>query len=74
LRNAPGKEYAIIYDFIIEPPDLGGKISDSAFNLERAFFQRELKRIVEFCRIADNGPEAMNLLKDLRLKYNLLSM
>lgn len=73
LRNAPGKDRAIIYDFIIQPPDLGGRLDDSAFNMERKFFQRELKRIVEFCRMAENGPEALHSLQALRLKYNLIS-
>ena len=73
LRNSPGKNRAEIYDFIIKPPDLGGKLDDEQFNLERSFFQRELGRIVEFCRMAENGPEAMQLLRDLRLDYNLLS-
>jgi superfamily II DNA or RNA helicase len=73
LRNAPGKNRADIYDFIIEPPNLGGEIDDDAFNLERSFFQRELKRIVEFCRTAENGPTALNSLKSLRINYNLLS-
>ncbi|MFO1432241.1 MAG: DNA phosphorothioation system restriction enzyme [Candidatus Competibacteraceae bacterium] len=73
LRNAPGKTRALIYDFIIRPPDLGGSLDDEAFNLERSFFQRELSRIVEFCRTAENGPEALHSLHDLRLRYNLLS-
>lgn len=73
LRNAPGKNRAIIYDFIVSPPDLGGRLDDEGFNMERKFFQRELGRIVEFCRMAQNGPEALNSLRDLRLKYNLLS-
>jgi DNA phosphorothioation system restriction enzyme len=73
LRNAAGKNRAIIYDFIIQPPDLGGRLDDDGFNMERSFFQRELVRIVEFCRTAENGPEAMHFLHDLRLKYNLIS-
>jgi DNA phosphorothioation system restriction enzyme len=73
LRNAQGKNRAIIYDFIVSPPDLGGRLDDEGFNMERRFFQRELGRIVEFCRMAQNGPEALNSLRDLRLKYNLLS-
>lgn len=73
LRNAPGKNRAIIYDLFVQPPDLGGKLDDKGFNMERSFFQRELKRIVEFCRMAENGPEALHSLHDLRLKYNLLS-
>jgi len=73
LRKAPGKNRAIIYDFFIEPPDFGGRLSDKGFNMERAFFQRELKRIVEFCQTAENGPEALHSLHDLRVKYNLLA-
>ncbi|ABQ26659.1 DNA phosphorothioation system restriction enzyme [Geotalea uraniireducens] len=73
LRNSPGKNRAIIYDFIVQPPDLGGSLDDDGFNMERSFFQRELSRIVEFCRMAENGPEALHSLHDLRLKYNLLS-
>lgn len=73
LRNSSGKKRAIIYDFIIQPPDLGGRLNDSGFNMERSFFQRELSRIVEFCRMAENGPEALHSLHELRLKYNLLS-
>ncbi len=73
LRNAFGKSRAVIYDFVVKPPDLGGKLDDNGFNMERSFFQRELSRIVEFCRMAENGPEALHSLHDLRLKYNLLS-
>jgi DNA phosphorothioation system restriction enzyme len=73
LRHAPGKKRAIIYDFIIQPPDFGGKLDDDAFNMERSFFQRELKRISDFCETAENGPEAMHLLREIRLNYNLIS-
>jgi DNA phosphorothioation system restriction enzyme len=73
LRNAPGKNRATIYDFFVSPPDLGGKLDDSGFNMERSFFQKELNRIVEFCRMAENGPEALHQLHPLRLKYNLIS-
>lgn len=73
LRNAPGKTRATIYDFFVSPPDLGGRLDDSGFNMERSFFQKELSRIVEFCRMAENGPEALHHLHALRLKYNLLS-
>lgn len=72
LRNAPGKERAIIYDFFVSPPDLGGDVDEAAFNLERRFLQRELARTVEFCRTAENGPEALATLLPLRKRYNLL--
>ena len=73
LRHAPGKKRAIIHDFIIQPPDFGGTLDDDAFNMERKFFQRELTRITEFCQTAENGPEAMHALRDLRASYNLIS-
>jgi DNA phosphorothioation system restriction enzyme len=73
LRNSAGKSRATIYDFIVSPPNYDGIHDDAAFNMERRFFQRELTRIVEFCRMAENGPEALNSLHQLRLTYNLLS-
>ena len=72
LRNAPNKPNALIYDFFVSPPDLGGNTEDPAFNLERRFLHRELTRIIEFCRTAENGAEALASLLPLRLKYNLL--
>lgn len=68
-----GKRRAVIYDFIVEPPDLGGGMDDNSFNLERRFFQRELERIVEFCASAENGPVALHQLEPLRRKYNVLA-
>ncbi|MFT6862292.1 MAG: DNA phosphorothioation system restriction enzyme [Akkermansiaceae bacterium] len=73
LRKAQGKNRAEIYDFIIAPPDLGGTVDDASFNLERSFFQKELKRIAEFCQTAENGPEAKAAIRELCLKYNLIS-
>jgi len=73
LRNSPGKNRAIIYDFFVSPPDFGGKQDDTLFNMERSFFKKELSRIIEFCRMAENGHEALHSLHALRLKYNLLS-
>jgi superfamily II DNA or RNA helicase len=73
LRHSKGKTRAIIHDFIIQPPDFGGALDDDAFNLERAFFERELARIIEFCQTAENGPEALAALQVLRSNYNLVS-
>jgi superfamily II DNA or RNA helicase len=73
LRKAEGKDFAIIHDFIIEPPDFGGSFDDDTYNMERRFFKRELARIHDFCNTAENGQTALNNLKDLRLKYNAIS-
>jgi len=72
LRKAYGKTRAHIWDFIIRPPDLGGHSDGDTFNVERRLFQRELRRIVEFCRTAENGDTALHTLHDLRKQYNLL--
>ncbi len=73
LRRASGKVRAIIYDFIVRPPDFGGGSDSESFNIERRLFRRELERIIEFCRSAENGPIALQQLQDLRLNYNLLA-
>ncbi len=73
LRKAPGKKRSVIYDFIVQPPDFGGEDDDKAFNVERLLFKRELKRISEFCSMAENGPEALQSLRELRIKYNLVA-
>lgn len=74
LRTAPGKNLAVIYDFIVIPPNMDGMLDNSAFNMERNLFKRELIRICEFCETAENGPEALASLLDLRRQYNLLSL
>jgi superfamily II DNA or RNA helicase len=73
LRRAPGKDRAVIYDFIVRPPDFGSADTDRDFNAERRLFRRELERILDFCASAENGPAALNQLHDLRLQYNLLA-
>ncbi len=74
LRTSPGKDLAVIYDFIVIPPNMDGMLDSSAFNMERNLFKRELMRICEFCETAENGPEALNNLLSLRRQYNLLSL
>lgn len=73
LRRAEGKDFAHVWDFIIDPPDFSGCGDDKAFNIERRMFQRELRRILEFCETAENGPAALHKLQSLRKRYNLLS-
>jgi DNA phosphorothioation system restriction enzyme len=74
LRTSPGKDKAVIYDFIVIPPNMDGMVDSSAFNMERNLFKRELIRICEFCQTADNGPEALASLLGLRRQYNLLAL
>lgn len=73
LRKAPGKDKAVIYDFVVVPPPMGGDFNDHAYNLERRLFQSELKRISEFCQTALNGFAALETLAPLRKHYNLIA-
>jgi superfamily II DNA or RNA helicase len=73
LRKSPGKHAAILYDFFMQPPELGGDMDEEAFNLERRFFARELRRIDEFCSTAENGHQSKASLLELRRRYNLLA-
>ena len=73
LRRADGKDFAHIWDFVIDPPDFSGCDDDHAFNVERRLFERELRRILEFCGTAENGAAALHKLQPLRQRYNLLS-
>lgn len=73
LRRALGKPHATIYDFIVRSPDFDSMHDDAAYNLERRMFGREMDRIVEFCETALNGDAALGSLRDLRLRFNLLS-
>lgn len=73
LRRAPGKDFSVIYDFIVVPPEMGGAESDQVFNIERKLFRRELARICEFCETAENGASALEELLSLRIKYNLIA-
>jgi len=73
LRKAPGKDKAVIYDFVVVPPKMDGDVDDHAFNLERRLFQSELRRISEFCQTALNGFAALESLAPLRKHYNLIA-
>lgn len=74
LRKSEGKKFAHIYDFIVRPPVMAEYVNDQqAHKTERSLFKRELKRIIEFCNDALNGDQALDELRDLRIKYNLIA-
>lgn len=72
LRTAPGKEFAEIYDFVVEPPLEVTGPGSPYFNITRSLFSKELDRISEFAALAVNGPEAMHRLLDVRKRMHLL--
>lgn len=76
LRKHPNKEYSYIHDFIVMPKDIESLAYSEAsiFNIERNLMKKELARVNEFCKTAMNGPEALNMLLEIKKAYNLLDM
>ncbi len=68
LRRAPGKEEAIIYDFVVLIPP----ILASGSNFERQLLRNELKRVREFAGLAVNHTEAILTLLPYLDAYDLL--
>ncbi|MQS14748.1 DEAD/DEAH box helicase [Streptomyces kaniharaensis] len=69
LRRAPGKEYADIVDFIVIPPE---QTSELHRETERRLVARELARVTEFARLAENEADTLDILRPLRLRFGLL--
>jgi DNA phosphorothioation system restriction enzyme len=68
LRQAPGKAMADIVDFIVVPPE---EASDLQPESERKMVARELARVTEFAYLAENEAETLDILRPLRLRYDL---
>ena len=73
LRKYPGKEFAIIYDFITLPRPL-----DEAINLtyeeikcEKSMVRNEVNRMIEFNRLAMSKMEADKLIYEITDTYRL---
>lgn len=69
LRKYPGKNKAIIYDFVVVPPE---KFEDGFFfNIEQKILKKELNRVQEFLETAMNKAYIFKNLSDTMLKYNV---
>ena len=73
LRRSKGKEFAVIHDFIMIPPGHENPMGEY-YNIERRLLKKELARINEFANLAINGPEAIGVLRELKVKYHLLDI
>lgn len=71
LRRAEGKPSAHIYDFIVVPP-VGKKMEAAAFNVERRLVKRELERVDEFASVSENAGDALQALRTIKIRLNLL--
>lgn len=84
LRNHPGKDIAVIHDFITVPdtnthPEF---LAEDQQQSERSLIRKELKRALTFAESARNHPDAEvdgvptteGSLQELKRRYNLLEM
>lgn len=84
LRNHPGKDIAVIHDFITVPdtsthPEY---LTDEQFSSERTLIRKELQRAQTFADAARNHPDAeidgvpttSGSLHELKQRYNLLDV
>lgn len=84
LRPHPGKQNAVIHDFIVAPPARirAEKEDDSVFNVERNLVRKELQRVSLFSESARNHPDASlraipttsGSITSLKRDFNLLDV
>ena len=67
LRKSPGKEKAIIYDFVVVLPE---ECIDEA-ERESDFFKGELARVADFAKHSSNHLSSLNALEYWLDKYDL---
>ncbi|MGY1753801.1 DEAD/DEAH box helicase family protein [Blastococcus sp. SYSU D01042] len=70
LRRAPGKERAEILDYIAVPKE-GAPVN---FDVERKLLIRELARVNEFGKLAENYGDTLAALRPLKERYQLMHL
>lgn len=71
LRKAPGKEKAIIHDFIVIP-GLSREPEPEFAELERRILRKELRRYEEFASASLNSAQALNLIFPIIQRYKVI--
>ena len=73
LRKFPGKEYAVIYDFITLPFSVEslGFQNQEIINSTRGLVKREIIRMLDFADIAENPSETYDLIYDLKHEFGV---
>lgn len=73
LRKYPGKEFAIIYDFVTlpRPLDETANLTLEEISCEKSMVRNEINRITEFKRLALNRMESDKLIYDIIDTYHL---
>lgn len=73
LRKFPGKDYAVIYDFITLPfpVDEVEFQSQEMINSTKGLVKREIIRMLDFAEIAENPSETYDLIYDLKHSFGV---
>lgn len=71
LRQAPGKDFAEIYDLVTVPPSITA-LDEFGLSAERSILRRELKRFAEFADSARNTQVAYDQIWDLADRLGVL--
>lgn len=73
LRKYPGKEFAIIYDFVTLPRPLNEakNLTYDEIKCEKTMVKNEIVRIIEFKRLALNRMESDILIDDIKETYKI---
>ncbi|MFC2947978.1 DEAD/DEAH box helicase family protein [Virgibacillus sediminis] len=76
LRKHTGKDSATIFDFIVVPPDIQdiSEGMDHFYNMVRNQLKKEFLRFKEFSDLAINGPQAEDVIWELKKEFNLLDI
>ncbi len=75
LRRAPGKKYAHIYDFIAVPKlEELEALDPSVLKVERNLVSKELQRVNEFVELSINPGVALEALRKIKKRLNLLEI
>ena len=71
LRKAPGKRYAIIYDFVTIPRAIEEYSPPSSKQAELSLVKREVERMRDFQSLSENPSDVTDIIRQLTEKYQL---
>jgi superfamily II DNA or RNA helicase len=71
LRQAPGKDHAVLHDLITVPPP-PASLDPESLHAERSLLRRELRRFSEFAATARNAASAYAVIWELAKQFDVL--
>ena len=73
LRKAPGKDYAVIYDFVTLPFQINEieMQNETVINATKGLIKRELIRMLDFAELAENPSVTYDLVYDLKHGFRI---